>query len=143
MGRLGVLVVLGVLISACGTRGACPEGCVLTSGSAVIAVPCPAGVIAATSTGPCTTPSTQNAYSTLVASPQTLYVLGTGRGTCHVWITFADGYLYAADIQFVEHPSDNVPGCSYCPPITDPVAQPPAAIDPGASCAVDGGLDAD
>ena len=143
VGRLGLLAVLGVLIPACGIQGACPEGCVLTSGSATISVPCPAGVIAATSIGPCTIPSAQNADSTLVPNPQTLYVLGSGQGTCHVQITFADGYVYAANIQFVDHRNSNSPGCPYCPPITDPVAQPPAAIDPGASCAVDGGLDTD
>ena len=146
MGRIGVLVVLGVLVPGCGAQGPCPAGCVLTSAEAVISVPCPAGVVAATSIGPCTNPSVRDAYSSIASNPQTLYVLGTGTGTCHVQITFADGYVYRTDIQFVEHPNNNSPGCLYCPPVTDPVAEPPPAIDPGASCAsgagADGGPDA-
>ena len=142
MGPIGVLVVLGVLVTACAAQVPC-GGCVLTSANAVISVPCPAGVIAATSTGPCTAPATHDAYSNFAPTPETLYVLGTGTGTCHVQITFADGYVYTSDIQFVSHPGNNSPGCPSCPAITDPVAQPPAAIDPGASCVSDGGADSD
>jgi hypothetical protein len=141
MGRLGALLVLGALFPACGVRGPCPAGCVLTSASAVISVPCPDGVVAATATGPCTAPSANNSYSSIDPSPQKFYVHATGKGTCHVQITFADGYVYAADIQFVEHPNNNGPGCPYCPPITDPVSEPPPVIDPGAICASDAGAD--
>jgi hypothetical protein len=154
MGRIGFVAAIGLLVGACGSNRLCPAGCVLASSAAAIAVACPANVVTASVSGPCQQlqcaggtemlwPECLTAYGAATAHmPANADLTATATGTCHVEMRFADGYLYATDIQFVGRPLNDSPGCPSCPPVTTPVSAPPPVDDPAGACPQDAGADA-
>jgi hypothetical protein len=142
---LGLLAVLG---GACNQGHACPAFC-NSGGSATFELSCvPTDLSAVAVSGPCAagdagasiyvSPSS-GSYASL-AETQYVYVSSPNAGVCHVVLTFANGFIYGADVTFAALTDDSLPGCPPCPSYVGPTQGTFLVPNPKGTC-VDGGLD--
>jgi hypothetical protein len=87
--------------------------------------------------GPCSVPNTAGlAFQTPSTSESDVTVFSAGPGVCHIALTFATGFVYAADVTF----TPITQGCA-CPSLFAATSGPFAVHNPSNTC-LDAGVDA-
>jgi hypothetical protein len=100
---LGLISVCGLLVVACSSGSPpCPDLCIEAS-SATFLLSCnPNDLVAVTATGPCTHPDAGLSWFTGAETKWAVSVFAESPGACHVVLTFATGFTFAADVTFAE-----------------------------------------
>ncbi len=118
----------------------CPLACV-TERIASFQLSCgPNDLTSVVASGPCSAPDASVSEYAAGSNGSVVFVGSTGPGTCHVQLTFATGFTYAADVTFALLPLLGPPGCPSCPPYLGPT-QGPFMVDNPAETCTDAGVE--
>jgi hypothetical protein len=123
----GLLAVLG----GCTVEKDCPGGCIEVAFATFHLSCSPNDLTNVVATGPCSDPDASLEWYTGADSEWIVGVAAQSPGDCHIVLTFATGFTYAADVTFT---SQNE-GCG-CPSYIGPVASTgPLTVDnPSDTC---------
>jgi hypothetical protein len=129
-----ILLLIGV---GCRGSGPCPLACSEVGPASFVLMCNPTDLTSVTASGLCALPDA----SPLVAVSE-LTIYGRSPGVCHVVLTFASGFTYTADVNFVSQTDPEPPGCvGTCPPYITATQRTFVVDNPPETC-TDGGTDA-
>ena len=133
-----VLIALTcVMASGCHSSTACPGSSCLQEVAASVALPClGAGLASVNLSGTCDFGDAGNDPAVYVDRSGHIVLGSPVPCTCHVELTFVNGYRYGADIDFVSvtAPTDS---CGSCPPYVAPTQTDFTVDEPDAGCMED------
>jgi hypothetical protein len=131
-------LALVVVLPGCGPKLACPGFCP-GPGPAQFNLACaPTDLASVVLSGSCATDADASPANYVQGGNLSyLFINGTSTGTCHVELTFASGFTYSADVEFVPEQSEN--GCPVCSPYTATVGTF-SVNNPSTTCVDAGGV---
>jgi len=137
--RSAAIALVVALVGGCPTY-ACP-GTETANQAAVFRLSCgPTDLVSVVLSGPCSVGDAGSSSYLFGPENASLAVSSPSAGVCHVTLTFATGFTYAADVTFTLQSQNDPPGC----PVwhyTTPTQPTFVVNNPGSTC-VDAGLDA-
>jgi hypothetical protein len=125
------------LLADCGSEG-CTVSCPIPYGFATFNLSCSATDLTNVAvSGPCATDDASPSY---YVAGQSIEINSPTPGVCHVELTFATGFTYSTDVNFMSQTAPNPPVC--CPLLTAPTQTSFTVNNPSTTC-VDAGAVSD